>query len=99
MAGFAERWGDTQELPGWTPSAVLSSAIRGTRIRSGNADPDLLALCPLRVNLVEKRTASRGFCSRARPPLPKVVRASPWCKIEDVITTALQTAVAAAEGR
>lgn len=99
MAGFAERWGDElnrNRLDG-IRSIVVCNAWYANRV--SNADPDLLALCPLRVNLVEKDGVTRILFARpttiaAGSPGIAVVQ-----EIEDVITSALQTAAAAAEGR
>ena len=99
MAGFAERWGDA--LNRNRLDAIRSVVVCNTWYANqvGNADPDLLALCPLRVNLVEKDGMTRVLFARPTAiaegsPGIAVVR-----EIEDVIITALQTAVAAAEGR
>lgn len=99
MAGFAERWGDElnrNRLDG-IRSIVVCNAWYANQV--SNADPDLLALCPLRVNLVEKDGVTRILF--ARPTTIAV--GSPGIavvqEIEDVITQALQTAAATADGR
>jgi len=99
LAGFAERWGEDlnrNRLDG-IRSVVVCNAWYANQV--SNADPDLLALCPLRVNLVEKDGVTRVLFAR-----PTAVAAgSPGIaiieEIEDVISEALHAAVAAAEGR
>lgn len=99
LAGFAERWGEDynrNRLDG-IHSMVVCNAWYANRV--SNADPDLLALCPLRINLVEKDGVTRVLFAR-----PTVVAAgSPGIEvvqeIEDVISTALRKAVVTAEGR
>ena len=97
MAGFAERWGEDlnrNALDG-IRSIVVCNAWYANQV--SNADPDLLALCPLRVNLVEKDGITRVLFAR-----PTVIAAgSPGIavieEIEQVIATALRAGVAAAE--
>ena len=97
LAGFAERWGDDlnrNALDG-IRSMVVCNAWYANQV--SNADPDLLALCPLRVNLVEKDGVTRVLFVR-----PTVAAAgSPGLamvqEIEDVVTRALRAGVAAAE--
>jgi uncharacterized protein (DUF302 family) len=99
LASFAERWGEDlnrNRLDG-IRSIVVCNAWYANRV--SNADPDLLALCPLRVNLVEKDGVTRVLFAR-----PTVIAAgSPGIavvqEIEDVISMALRAGVAAAEGR
>ena len=99
MAGFAERWGEDlnrNALDG-IRSIVVCNAWYANQV--SNADPDLLALCPLRINLVEKDGITRVLFAR-----PTVVAAgSPGIEvieeIEQVISTALRAGVAAAEAR
>lgn len=99
MAGFAERWGEDlnrNALDG-IRSIVVCNAWYANQV--SNADPDLLALCPLRVNLVEKDGITRVLFAR-----PTVIAAgSPGIavieEIEQVISTALRAGVAAAEAR
>jgi hypothetical protein len=99
MAGFAERWGEDlnrNALDG-IRSIVVCNAWYANQV--SNADPDLLALCPLRVNLVEKDGITRVLFAR-----PTVIAAgSPGIavieEIEQVIATALRAGVAAAEAR
>jgi hypothetical protein len=99
MAGFADRWGEDlnrNALDG-IRSIVVCNAWYANRV--SNADPDLLALCPLRVNLVEKDGVTRVLFAR-----PTVIAAgSPGIavvqEIEDTISAALRAGVAAAEGR
>jgi uncharacterized protein (DUF302 family) len=99
MAGFAERWGDDlnrNALDG-IRSIVVCNAWYANKV--SNADPDLLALCPLRVNLVEKEGVTRVLFAR-----PTVIAAgSPGIavvqEIEDTISAALRAGVAVAEGR
>ena len=99
MAGFAERWGEElnrNALDG-IRSIVVCNAWYANQV--SNADPDLLALCPLRVNLVEKDGITRVLFAR-----PTVIAAgSPGIavieEIEQVIATALRAGVAAAEAR
>ena len=99
MAGFADRWGDDlnrNALDG-IRSIVVCNAWYANQV--SNADPDLLALCPLRVNLVEKDGITRILFAR-----PTVIAAdSPGIavieEIEQVIASALRAGVAAAEAR
>jgi hypothetical protein len=99
MAGFSERWGEDlnrNALDG-IRSIVVCNAWYANQV--SNADPDLLALCPLRVNLVEKDGITRVLFAR-----PTVIAAgSPGIavieEIEQVIATALRAGVAAAEAR
>lgn len=98
MAGFAERWGDElnrNALDG-IRSIVVCNVWYANQV--SNADPDLLALCPLRVNLVEKDGVTRVLFARptviaAGSPGIEVVR-----EIEEVVSQALRAGVAAAEG-
>lgn len=99
MAGFAERWGEDLNRNGLDGirSIVVCNAWYANQV--SNADPDLLALCPLRVNLVEKDGVTRILFAR-----PTVVAAgSPGIavvqEIEDTISAALHAGVAAAERR
>lgn len=99
LAGFADRWGDDlnrNALDG-IRSIVVCNAWYANRV--SNADPDLLALCPLRVNLVEKDGVTRILFAR-----PTVIAAgSPGLavaeEIEAEISAALRAAVASAEAR
>jgi len=99
MAGFAERWGEDlnrNALDG-IRSMVVCNAWYANQV--SNADPDLLALCPLRINLVEKDGITRVLFAR-----PTVIAAgSPGIavieEIEQVISTALRAGVAAVEVR
>ena len=99
LAGFAGRWGDELNRNGLDGirSIVVCNAWYANQV--SNADPDLLALCPLRVNLVEKDGLTRVLFARptvtaAGSPGIAVVR-----EIEEVIAKALRAGVAAAEGR
>lgn len=99
LATFAERWGEDlnrNKLEG-IRSMVVCNAWYANQV--SNADPDLLALCPLRVNLAGKDGVTRVLFAR-----PTVIAAgSPGIaviqEIEDTIAGALRAAVAAAEGR
>lgn len=99
LAGFAERWGDDlnrNALDG-IRSMVVCNAWYANQV--SNADPDLLALCPLRVSLVEKSGVTRVLFVRptvaamGSPGLPMVQ------EIEDVVIRALRAGVASAERR
>ena len=97
MAGFAERWGEdlNRNALAGIRSIVVCNAWYANQV--SNADPDLLALCPLRVNLVEKDGVTRVLFAR-----PTVIAAgSPGIsvieEIELVISSALRAGVAAAE--
>jgi len=64
LAGFADKWGADYNRNGL-------SGIRSMVVCNGwyanavsNADPDLLALCPLRINLVEKDGVTRVLFAR-----------------------------------
>ncbi|WP_078117857.1 DUF302 domain-containing protein [Thiosocius teredinicola] len=97
MAGLAERWGDdyNRNALDAIKSIVVCNAWYANQV--SNADPDLLALCPIRVSLVEKDGITRVLF--ARPTL--VAEGSPAIgivkEIEDVIAKALQSAVSKAE--
>ena len=99
LAGFRDRWGEDlnrNALDG-IRSIVVCNAWYANQV--SNADPDLLALCPLRVNLVEKNGVTRVLFARptaiaAGSPGIGVVQ-----EIEDSIAAALRAGVAAAEGR
>jgi len=98
LAGFAERWGEElnrNRLDG-IRSIVVCNAWYANQV--SNADPDLLALCPLRVNLVEKDGVTRVLF--ARPTV--IADGSPGIavvqEIEDVVSKALRAGIAAAEG-
>jgi len=99
LAGFAERWGEdlNRNKLDEIRSIVVCNAWYANQV--SNADPDLLALCPLRVNLVEKDGVTRVLF--ARPTV--IAEGSPGMavvqEIEDVISKALRAGVAAAEGR
>ena len=98
-ASFAERWGEDlnrNRLDG-IRSIVVCNAWYANQV--SNADPDLLALCPLRVNLVEKEGVTRVLFARpttiaAGSPGIAVVQ-----EIEDALGAALRSAAAKAEGR
>lgn len=97
LAGFADKWGADYNRNGL-------SGIRSMVVCNGwyanavsNADPDLLALCPLRVNLVEKDGVTRVLFAR-----PSVIAAgSPGEKvakeIEDILIDAIRAGIAKAE--
>lgn len=64
MARFAKRWGDDynrQQLSG-IRNMVLCNIWYTNQV--ANADPDMLALCPLRVAVVEKDGKSRILFAR-----------------------------------
>ena len=99
LAGFRERWGEDwnrNALDG-IRSIVVCNAWYANQV--SNADPDLLALCPLRINLVEKDGVTRVLFARptataAGSPGIAVVQ-----EVEDSIAAALRAGIAAAEGR
>lgn len=99
LATFADRWGEDlnrNALDG-IRSIVVCNAWYANQV--SNADPDLLALCPLRVNLVEKDGVTRVLFARptataAGSPGIAVVQ-----EIEDTVAAALRAGVANAEGR
>ena len=98
LATFAERWGEdlNRSALGGFRSIVVCNAWSANQV--SNADPDLLALCPLRVNLVEKDDVTRVLFAR-----PTVTAAgSPGIavveEVEREIEAALRAGVAAAEG-
>ncbi|MCB1722940.1 MAG: DUF302 domain-containing protein [Chromatiaceae bacterium] len=99
LASFAERWGEdyNRNALSGIRSVVVCNGWYANQV--GNADPDLLALCPLRVNLVEKDGVTRILF--ARPTV--IAQGSPAIgvvkEIEDAIKAALEAAVATAEGR
>ena len=64
LATFAERWGEdlNRNALGGIRSIVVCNAWYANQV--SNADPDLLALCPLRVNLVEKDGETRVLFAR-----------------------------------
>lgn len=99
LASFAERWGEdlNRNALGGIRSIVVCNAWYANQ--ASNADPDLLALCPLRVNLVEKDGVTRILFARptvtaAGSPGIAVVQ-----EVEEAIAAALQAGVSAAEGR
>jgi hypothetical protein len=99
LATFAARWGEelNRNALGGIRSIVVCNAWYANQ--AGNADPDLLALCPLRVNLVEKDGVTRVLFAR-----PTVTAAgSPGIavveEVEGAIEAALLAGVAAAEAR
>ena len=99
LATFAERWGEdlNRNALGGIRSIVVCNAWYANQV--SNADPDLLALCPLRVSLVEKDGVTRVLFAR-----PTVTAAgSPGIavveEVERAIEAALRAGVAAAEGR
>jgi uncharacterized protein (DUF302 family) len=64
LAGFADKWGadyNRNHLDG-IRSIVVCNGWYANQV--SNADPDLLALCPLRVNLVEKDGVTRVLFAR-----------------------------------
>mgnify|MGYP001814937707 CR=1 FL=1 len=94
---FAEKWGEEYNSNGLTAirSMVVCNGWWANAV--GNADPEMLALCPLRVNL----TARDGVTSVlfARPtgfagssPAKEVL-----AEIEEIIIGAIDEGVAAAE--
>ena len=97
LASFADRWGEDlnrNALDG-IRSIVVCNAWYANQV--SNADPDLLALCPLRVNLVEKDGVTRVLFARptvtaAGSPGLAVVQ-----EIEDRVVKALRAGIAAAE--
>lgn len=98
LATFAERWGEdlNRNALGGIRSIVVCNAWYANQ--ASNADPDLLALCPLRVNLVEKDAVTRVLFAR-----PTVIAAgSPGIavveQVERAIEAALRAGIAAAEG-
>jgi uncharacterized protein (DUF302 family) len=97
LAGFAKKWGDDynrNQLSG-IRSMVVCNGWYANAV--SNADPDLLALCPLRVNLVEKDGATRVLFARpsviaAGSPGEATVR-----EIEDILVQAIRAGVEQAE--
>jgi len=81
MAGFSDRWGNEYNTNKLTAirSMVFCNVVYANRV--ANADPDMLALCPLRATLIEKdgkttilfvRPASMAKDSKALPILREV---------------------------
>lgn len=99
LAGFKEQWGDDlnrNALKG-IRSLVVCNAWYANQV--SNADPDLMALCPLRVNMVEKDGVTRVLFARptataAGSPGIAIVQ-----ELEDAVATALRAGIAAAEGK
>jgi hypothetical protein len=97
LAGFAERWGkdyNRNELAGIRAMVVCNGWYANA---VSNADPDLLALCPLRLSLVEKDGITRVLFAR-----PSVVAAgSPGealvKEIEDLLIDAIRVGIERAE--
>lgn len=97
LAGFAKKWGEDHNrnrLDG-IRSLVVCNGWYANAV--SNADPDLLALCPLRVNLVEKAGVTRVLFARpsviaAGSPGEAVVK-----EIEDVLIDAIRAGIAKAE--
>ena len=99
LAGFRDRWGDElnrNALDG-IRSLVVCNAWYANQV--SNADPDLLALCPLRVNLVEKSGVTRVLFARPTATAAGSPGIAVIQEIEDNIAAALRAGVAAAEGR
>lgn len=99
LAAFAERWGDDYNRNALASIRSIVVCNGWYANQMGNADPDLLALCPLRVNLVEKDGVTRILFARpttiaAGSPALAVAQ-----EVEDTIAEALRQAVAKAEGR
>lgn len=95
IAGFADRWGDDynrNKLEGIRTLVVCNGWYAN---QVGNADPDLLALCPLRVGVVHKAGTTRVLFAR-----PSVVAAgSPGLQlvqeIEQKVITAIEAGIKA----
>ena len=97
LAGFAAKWGEDYNRNGLTGirSIVVCNGWYANQV--SNADPDLLALCPLRVNLVEKDGVTRVLFAR-----PSVIAAgSPGAaavqEIEQTLVRAIRTGIQQAE--
>lgn len=98
LASYEAAWGDElnrNKLDG-IRSIVVCNGWFANQV--SNVDPDLLALCPLRVSLVEKDGVTRVLFARptviaaGSPALPVAA------EIEDAVEKALRAAIAAAEG-
>ena len=99
LANFGQRWGEelNRNALGGIRSMVVCNAWYANQV--SNADPDLLALCPLRVTLVEKDGFTRVLF--ARPTV--IAEGSPGIgvvqELEDVVIAALRAGVSATEAR
>jgi hypothetical protein len=97
LAGFADKWGadyNRNRLSG-IRSMVVCNGWYANQV--SNADPDLLALCPLRINLVAKDGVTRVLFARpsviaAGSPGETVVQ-----EIEQTLIRAIRTGIAQAE--
>lgn len=96
IAGFAEKWGDDynrNKLEGIRSMVVCNGWYTN---QVSNVDPDLLALCPLRINVTHKQGVSRVLF--ARPSL--LAEGSPGLaliqEIESNIVAAIDAAIAVA---
>ena len=99
LASIGKQWGDDLNRNGLSGirSLVVCNAWYANQV--SNADPDLLALCPLRVNLVEKDGFTRVLF--ARPTV--IAEGSPGIGVvqglEDALIAALRDGIAAIEGK
>jgi len=97
LAGFADKWGADYNRNGLDGIRAIVVCNGWYANAVSNADPDLLALCPLRVNLVEKDGATRVLFAR-----PSVIAAgSPAeaqvLEIENIIIDAIRAGIRQAE--
>ncbi len=97
IAGFADRWGDDynrNRLEGIRSMVVCNGWFAN---KVSNADPDLLALCPLRVGLTHKQGVTAVLF--ARPTA--VAQGSPGLavveEVEGIIIDAIKKGVAQAD--
>jgi hypothetical protein len=97
LAGFAERWGADYNRNGLTGirSMVVCNGWYANAV--SNVDPDLLALCPLRLSLVEKDGATRVLFVRpsvaaAGSPAEALVR-----DIEQLLIDAIEAGIKAVQ--
>ena len=99
IAGFAERWGEDYNRNGLEGMRSMVACNGWYANKVTNADPDLAALCPLRVSLVHKNGVSsilfvRPTVAAAGSPGLPVVQ-----EVEDIVIKALAAAAVAAAGK
>ncbi len=95
LSRFAERWGDKYNRNGLEGIRAMVFCNGWYANAVSNADPDMLALCPLHITLVQKSGVTRILFSR-----PTVIAADSKAlavakEIEEDVSKALDEAVAA----
>lgn len=99
MARFADTWGDDYNRQGLEGIRTMVACNAWWTNRVANADPDMLAFCPLRVALTHKGGVTRIMFERptlmaaGSPALPVMQ------EIEDELKAAVDSAVDRVSGR